>query len=215
MDPVTIAAIASAGGGALGNLLSGPKEYSAAELNPDQGGLLQEAYQQYRTPTSSLPFYQRLLSDRSGFQKNAMLATAAATGGSQAVATKRAEAQGRTTRDRALQAAQGTYLQSQGLAMDALRQQMQNKRFAIQGATQSKQAKRAHRAQFFDQIAGMGTGLLGDKYGAQAGAQQSAQQSANPAFGRGFNPSQFQPYTPSFGSPQGYRSTASTGLLNY
>lgn len=210
MDPITLAAIGLGAGGAIGNYFSAPKRYSAEDLNPDSEGLLQQAYRQHRNPTSSLPFYQRLLADRSGFQKDALLSAAAATGGSQAAATKRAEAMGRSARDDALQAAQGTYMQSQGLAMDALRQDMANRRFAIQGATQSEQARRGHRAQFFDQIAGVGFGLLGDKYGAQVGAERT-----NAAYGPSFRPGQFGQYSPPQGQSSDYRTRARVGLLNY
>lgn len=177
---LALAGGALTGGGLLGSFLNRPEVRSPDDF--DLGGQsrqLQQTIEQFRDPSRQRRFFERLLEDR-GPSKSDLLSAAAATGGSQAAATRQFRAQQRRTQDQISRQATQSFLNQQSLLADLVSQQaglrQQRNLAKARLSEQSRRRREDSTLGIFNQITSAGTGLLGSALGQNLGSPNQGRQ---------------------------------------
>ncbi len=139
--------------------LSGQTRLGESDFNYDPEGLARKQFEKTSDPRFTLPYFQKLLAN-SAPTRAALLQTAKATGGSQAIANAVAESMANRSNEQAVSGYEKSLIDMQGIAQGYLGQDLERQQFIKSGLAQQEYANAANASGFVNNLIGAGaTGL--------------------------------------------------------
>lgn len=163
----TLIAGGLAAGGALGGFLSRPDKVRRGDVNPDPNGLALERFNELRDPTHMFSQFRTMGKEAAG-SADQFLQSTAALGGSERLAQARHQSSQNRATKQALDSFRQFRLGANRQANQALNMHFGNERFTTQMVQQADQGRSATTQSLFNNLAGIGSTILGRQLGSGA-----------------------------------------------